>query len=267
MADETPTTVPEPAGEAAAGPARDAGDAWRRVGRVLSPRTSPRRALVVGLLCALLGFAFVAAVRGNTSTAFLATARESDLVRVLDDLGQRQARLESELASLQASKDRLLSGTEAQALAETTRRADDYAILAGTVAATGPGVVITISDADGGIDSSILLDAVQELRDAGAEAISIGNVRVVASTWFTDTTDGRLSVSGHVLASPYRIVAIGDGPTLATAMGIPGGVSDAVRTAGGRIAVVATDRVDVTAVLPLATPQYAAPAPSPGASG
>ena len=55
-------------------------------------------------------------------------------------------------------------------------------ILAGTVAAEGPGIVVTIDGVD---DAALLLDTVQELRDAGAEAIQLGDVRVVASTYFT----------------------------------------------------------------------------------
>ena len=257
--DETPATTDA----AEAGPAASAGDAWARLGRLFSPRAVGPRGIVVALLCAVLGFALVAAVRGNTTDSFLATARQSDLVRVLDDLGQRQARLETELRSLQASRDRILSGSQAQALAETTQRADAYAILAGTVAATGPGIEITITDSSGGVDSATRLDAVQELRDAGAEAIQIGAVRVIASTWFADGDRGGISVSGTVVTSPYRIRVIGDSATLATALGIPGGVSDSVRAAGGRIAIVEKARVDVTALHPLSTPQYAQPAPSP----
>ena len=56
-------------------------------------------------------------------------------------------------------------------------------ILTGTVAATGPGVTLTIDDPDGSVTAATLLDGVEELRDAGAEAIEINDsVRVVAST-------------------------------------------------------------------------------------
>ncbi len=264
--------VPPPADEAAPapapdegaspGPARDSGDAWTRLRRALSLRHSPGTTIAVGVLLALLGFAVVATVRGNTTDAFLRNARQTDLVRALDDLGQRQARLDAELRALQAQKDRIESGTEAQALVATTDRANAYAILAGTIAATGPGVEITIGDPGGGVDAPTVLDAIEELRDAGAEAIQVGNVRVVASTWFADADRG-ISVGGKVLVPPYSIRAIGDSQTMATAMEIPGGVVDTVRAAGGTIVVTRKDKVDVTALQPLSTPQYAQPAPSP----
>ncbi len=107
----------------------------------------------------------------------------------------------------------------------------------------------------------------QELRDAGAEAIQIGEVRVVASTWFEDDADGRgVSVAGTVLTSPYRLLVIGDAATLATALEIPGGVADTVRTAGGSIDVVQETEVVIRALQPVSTPQYARPAPSPSGS-
>jgi uncharacterized protein YlxW (UPF0749 family) len=108
---------------------------------------------------------------------------------------------------------------------------------------------------------------VQELRDAGAEAIQIGQVRVVASTWFDNAPDGRgIVVSGVRLVAPYRIVVVGESTTLSTALEIPGGVADTVRTAGGRIAVTRQQTVLVSALQPLATPQYARPAASPSSS-
>jgi len=237
-----------------------------RLRRALAPRATRRQA-VIGVLFVVLGFATVSAARGTTTSGLLLTAREDEVVRVLDDLTERQTRLEIEQRALEATRDRLLSGSEEQRLAVARARADALAILAGTVPATGPGIRLTITDRDGVIDYTVLLDTVQELRDAGAEAIQIGNVRVVASTWFDDAPDGiGLVVSGTRLAPPYTVLAIGESATLATALEIPGGVSDTVRTAGGRITITQEASVLVTALQPPSTPQYARPAPSPSGS-
>ena len=237
-----------------------------RLRRALAPRATRRQA-VIGVLFVLLGFAAVSAARGTTTSGLLLTAREDEVVRVLDDLTERQTRLEVEQRALEAQRDRVLSGSEEQRLALARARADALAILAGTVPATGPGIAITITDKDGVVDYTVMLDAVQELRDAGAEAIQIGDVRVVASTWFDDAPDGvGLVVSGTKVSPPYKILAIGEASTLATALEIPGGVSDTVRTAGGRISVTQQPSVLITALQPPSTPQYARPAPSPSAS-
>ena len=81
------------------------------------------------------------------------------------------------------------------------------------------------------MDAALILDAVQELRDAGAEAIQVGPSRVVVDTWFANGPDGVL-VSDQLLTSPIRLTAIGDPDTMAAAMSIPGGLADSVRTRG-----------------------------------
>lgn len=219
-----------------------------RLSRALAPRATRTQA-IIGALFVLLGFLLVAAVRGNTEETFLAVARSEDLVRVLDDLSARQARLEAEARRLEVARDRLEAGSSGQALAEIQRRADGLAILAGTVPATGPGVVVTLRDPDAGaVDGALLLDTVQELRDAGAEAIQIGDQRVIVSTWFGEER-GAVVVSGVPVTLPLEIRAIGDPDTMSTALQIPGGIADTVRTAGGSIDIAAQDAVDVTAVV------------------
>ncbi len=235
-----------------------------------APASVPGRATVrrvaVGALFAVLGFASVAAVRGNDTEAFLQTARSEDLVRVLDDLGQRQERLDAEARRLEDARERLANGAQAEALAETRSRADALAVLAGTVPVSGPGVVITIGDPDRSLEAPTLLDAVQELRDAGAQALQVGPVRVIASTWFASNPQGRLEVAGVALNPPYTVLAVGDPRTLAPALEIPGGVADTVRGGGGAIRITprsAPEQVDITALQPLSSPAYARPAPTP----
>ncbi len=106
----------------------------------------------------------------------------------------------------------------------------------------------------------MLLDTLQELRDAGAEAVQVGGVRVVASTSFVDVASG-VDVDGTVLQRPYRFKVIGDPATLASALDIPGGVLEVLRQKGaeGRITTPATVTID--ALRSLDRPQYAQPAP------
>ena len=79
---------------------------------------------------------------------------------------------------------------------------------------------MTVTDPDGRLASGDYLDAVQELRDAGAEAISVDGERVVATTAIVDTPDG-IAVGDTVLSSPVEIRAIGDPDTLAAGPVLP----------------------------------------------
>ncbi len=101
-----------------------------------------RRLRVVGvLLLALLGFGLAASVRSQRAASALATARPNDLVRILDDLDARASLLRSQITELQNTRSRLTgSGSDAAALAEARKRTQDLGILAGTVAAQGPGI-------------------------------------------------------------------------------------------------------------------------------
>lgn len=200
----------------------------------------------VGLVSLLIGLGAVAVVHGQGDEEILQTAREADLVRLLDDLQARQTRLDGEILRLESAQERLRSGTSAEALAQTQQRADDLRILAGTTPVAGPGMVLRI-EGEGSFFASDLLNTVQELRDAGAEAIEVNGVRVVVNTWFAD--DGsRISVSGTPIGQPYEVRAIGGPATMATAMRIPGGVVDTVESQEGSVVITELERLEIRSV-------------------
>jgi uncharacterized protein YlxW (UPF0749 family) len=221
--------------------------------------TSPA-GLLIGLLCGLLGFGLAVQVHSQTATGGLATARQSDLVRILDDVSSREQRLRGQVAALQATRSRLASGGDraAAALTEARSRASSLGILAGTLPAQGPGLDLTITDPRSRVDPDTLLDAVQELRAAGAETIEVNDVRIGLSSAWTGSAGG-VSLDGKSLTAPYNVVAIGDPSTLAAAMNIPGGVADTVHQQGGLVSSIQRDHVVVSALRPISRLHYAAP--------
>ena len=242
---------------------------WRRMWAALLGRPS-RGQLVVALLCGLLGFGLVTQVHATSSSSGLNSARTDDLLGILADLNNRGDRLRAEIADLQTSADRLRSGSghDRAALQAARDRANTLGILTGTLAATGPGVVLTITDPQQRVSAAVLLDAVEELRDAGAEALQLSGVRVVASTAITDDPSGGIDIGGQAVLAPYRLAAIGGTSTLASALAIPGGVLDAVdRQSGAHAVVTRSVHLTITALQPLQAPRYARPArPAKGES-
>lgn len=225
-------------------------------------RWSGPASLIGGALFAVLGWMVVAGAIAQGGDEALANARPDELVQILDSLDAENDRLDQERRRLAAELGSLTSGSDAAALAQARARQESLEVLAGTTQVRGPGVRIVIRDADGGIDAAEILDAVQELRDAGAESIEVSERRVVVGTWFTDPPDAAtpaILVSGDLRPSPYTILAIGDAETLATAMEIPGGVADTVRTAGAVFDMERRDTLDITSTVPLTTPEYAEP--------
>lgn len=250
QADLPPAMEPGvPVDDPAPAPEREVLD-WRGAIRRIRRSHVGRGQIVIAVLCGLLAFALVTQVHSNSSVKGLGTARQDDLIGILNDLTSRSDRLRQEIASLEATEQRLASSTDQSqtALDEAKRRAQTLGILAGTVKATGPGITLTITDPRGTVHADVLVDALQELRDAGAEAMQLGPVRVVASTSIVDT-DGGVSVDGTELSAPYTFRVIGDPRTLAAALAIPGGVVDTVaRQEGASAAVVQNKSVDVSAL-------------------
>jgi uncharacterized protein YlxW (UPF0749 family) len=233
----------------------------------------------------LLGFGLVTQVH-STAGSGLTTARQSDLVDILDSLSARSEQLRSQIATEQSALSKLTGGTDQTqaALDEAQQRAATLQILAGTVGAVGPGIELQISDPQHRVTAEVLLGVLQELRDAGAEAIQITGgaapvsagvtpsakagaqgrtVRLVASSYFVDPADGSgVLVDGTLLAPPFDLVAVGDPHTISAAMGIPGGVLDTLTRKTAKGTVVEHDVVRVTALHDVTTPQYARPAAS-----
>lgn len=201
---------------------------------------SSRLRLVGLLLLALLGFGLAASVRSQRTASQLATTRPSDLVRILDDLDARAALLRTQITELQNTRARLSgSGSAAAALAEARKRTQDLAILAGTVGAQGPGIELTITDPRHDVSAEVLVDTVEELRDAGAETLELAGVRLGATSYIEDTNSG-IAVDGHPAQAPYLVRAIGDPPTMQKALEIPGGVVDTVDARDGAAATIKT---------------------------
>ena len=133
------------------------------------------------------------------------------------------------------------------------------AILSGTVPVTGPGIRITISDSENAVGASILLNAIEELRDAGAEAIQINSAaRIIAQTYFVDSDRG-IRVDGRELTRPFVIDVIGDTDTLSEAVKFRGGLIDEVELVGATAEVEQVPSLDITALSDPRQPEYAQP--------
>ena len=151
-----------------------------------------RAGVLIGVLVALLGFAIAVQVRSNSSSDSLSGAREEDLIRILDDQNLQAARLRQQIADLQLTVGQLQAGGDRNsvALQQAEQQLAALGVLLGTLPATGPGVVVTVTDPARKLQPEDLLDIVQELRGAGAEAIQFGGVRVGVSTSFTAAPNG-----------------------------------------------------------------------------
>ncbi len=234
---------------------------WQRIARdIVRPSRSQ---LVVALILLLSGLAVTMQLAGNRDQRYT-TLRQDELVAMLDDVTAESRRLESEVAELERTRQRLQSGADASAVArnEALRRLDALELLGGTAPATGPGIRVTITDRQGKLTPDILLNTIEELRDAGAEVMEIDDrIRLVTTSWVT-SADGVLTVDGTRLGGTITIEAIGAPGTLAEATRFRGGLVSTIEgeRVGGTARVVEVDDLRIDSVITPQEPRFARPA-------
>lgn len=249
MPDTEPRTSPTPAPETG-----------RQ--RLRSALTRPTRAqVVVAVLLAVVGFAAVTQVRANGIDDSYAGLREQDLIDVLNGLAGTTERAESELSRLEATRRDLQSDTDARqaALTQAQERADTLAIMAGLVPVTGPGIRVTVTEESAPVDVDTMLDTIQELRAAGAEAMQFnGKVRVVAQTSVEEAAGG-ITVDGTLLTAPYVIDVIGEPHTLSGGMTFLEGPKAQFEEDGQSVEIDELQSLDIQSVREPDQPRYAEP--------
>lgn len=247
---EPTSSAPEPAA---------ASSGWKRVAQLLRPRGT-RSEVLTGLLCLALGFALAVQV-GQSTGDQLSSLRQDELVRLLDEVTQRADQLDAQVADLEEIRDDLRSedGRDQAARDLARQRAEQEGILSGRLPAHGPGVEVHVADGDRPLEAQVLFNLLEELRNAGAEAIQVNGVRLVTTSYFVDSGGG-VVLDGAAIASPYEWTAIGNPETIDRALEIPGGALPRIREEGGEATTTVLNQVSVDAVRIPGEPEHAEPA-------
>ncbi|MGI5191461.1 DUF881 domain-containing protein [Promicromonospora sp. CA-289599] len=247
MGDERDRTEPDPSVSG-----------WKRLMRLLRPRGT-RSEVLTGLLCLALGFALAVQV-GQSTGDQLSSLRQDELVRLLDEVTQRADQLDAQVADLEGIRDDLRSedGRDQAARDLARQRAEQEGILSGRLPAHGPGVQVHVADGDRPLEAQVLFNLLEELRNAGAEAIEVNGVRLVTTSYFVDSGGG-VVLDGAAVASPYEWTAIGNAETIDRALEIPGGALPRIREAGGEATTTVSAQVSVEAVRIPGEPEHAEP--------
>ncbi|MFE7135551.1 DUF881 domain-containing protein [Streptomyces sp. NPDC057638] len=229
----------------------------RLVAGLWPPRVT-RAQLTVAVLLFVLGLGLAIQVRSTSDSGALRGARQEDLVRILDELDNRSQRLEDERRRLEQQRTELENSSDQaeEARRQTRQKEQQLGVLAGTVAAEGPGITLTIAGRSQAVEPDMLLDAIQELRAAGAEAIQVNDHRVVAGSYFTGA-GGDIEVDGNRITAPYIFKVIGKPQDLEPALNIPGGVVQTLEKEQATATVERSEKIVVDALRPAKQPDYA----------
>lgn len=223
-----------------------------------------RGQLTVALILMLTALLIVLTLRSQAAEPSYANLRRTELIQLLDNLSTETRRLEADIRDLQTTRDELASGAEGAdaARAEANRRLDELQIIAGTVPVHGTGVRITIEDPENKVSPELLLDGLEELRDAGAEVIEIDDrIRVTTATWLGLDSEGRVVADGQVVTDPIVLDVIGDPATLEAGARFRGGLVSEIEGSrvGGFVRIEQMDRVDIDSVVVISENEFARP--------
>jgi uncharacterized protein YlxW (UPF0749 family) len=181
-----------------------------------------RSQLTIATVAFLLGLLVVVQLRTQTGGSALANKSSQDLTNVVGTLNTENDRLRSQIGDLQAQLEELRAdhAVGASSVEQIQAELAKIRAWAGLDPVAGKGVTITVSGAIDAVSADNLLN---ELRNAGAEAIAVEDIRIVARTTVTGAP-GSLDVDGFLLRDPFVIRAIGRPETLVGSLTRAGGI-------------------------------------------
>jgi uncharacterized protein YlxW (UPF0749 family) len=221
--------------------------------------TRLRSRLSVAGVAARLGVQGHGPLRGPAGVPGLSALSATELTQLIANLTTGNDQLRVPVAELQRQEAHLV---ETKQRGETTvgelgTDLDRILAWSGSTAVVGQGIVITI---DGGIGGDGVEDLLNELRNAGAEAIAVAGVRVVGGVVVAGTPGG-LSVENEAIGDAFEIRAIGSPQILTGTLTRTGGVIAQVGTTypDARLSVTPIESMTLPASDRTSAPVYAQP--------
>ncbi|MCU0506245.1 MAG: DUF881 domain-containing protein [Chloroflexi bacterium] len=204
-----------------------------------------RGQLAMAAVLLILGFLLVVQLRSQQAGTGLDRLASQDLTLLVANLNTRNDQLRAEVASLQGQLARVESAAgsgQQTALQLRNEIARDRA-WAGLEPAIGSGVTVEITGPVGG---AAVGEVLNELRNAGAEALAVAGVRVVAGT-VPSGGPGAVTVDGAPAGERIVLRALGDPTALAGSLTRAGGIVALLAATDPDIVVTVTpaDRIDV----------------------
>lgn len=215
-----------------------------------------RGELAVMAAFVVLGFLLAVqlkSVKLNTAVDATSASRLETLQELYNDLSSERDDLKDRLSEAQAEleeyRNAVASGEASEAL---KAEIDRLSMAAGLTDVEGPGVMVVMSDstaenttgdeADYLIHDSDLLSVINELRDAGAQAISFNGERILATSEVR-CAGSVVMVNGKRFAAPFILYAIGDPTTMYNALTMRNGVVDVLSQWKINVTVTMSDQL------------------------
>jgi len=178
--------------------------------------------LSLTILCFALGLLLMAQFRTQRMTSrALLSASSAEQLAIISSLVENNARLREEMEALEEQLSEYQQATGRAMLGALVGELNKVRIINGLVEVSGSGVEVSI---DGPIGVLDVQDLINELRNAGTEALAINGERLTLYSVVASTEDGAMTVNGTQLSRPYILQAIGQPEIMETALLRRGGL-------------------------------------------
>ena len=157
----------------------------------------------------------------QTDITGIQTAREDELKTMVSTYKTKYEEAQQKLidTNTKINEYKQTIGNNKESLKVLQKELEESSLLAGKTNVIGDGVVVTLADnEEKSITASDLLELINELRLAGAEAISINDKRIILTTDIVDVNV--IMINEERVISPYVVKAIGDQTYLSSALSL-----------------------------------------------
>jgi uncharacterized protein YlxW (UPF0749 family) len=227
--------------------------------RHAGPPIGPAGRFSVALVAGLLGLLAIGQLRGQANVPGLSALSATELTQLIANLSAGNDLLRDEVAQL-TQREETLQIAQDRGVTTVDDLSEDLAAIrawSGLTPVAGPGIAITVH---GSIGGDGIEDLLNEVRNAGAEAMSIDGARIVSGVVVAGAP-GALSVGGQPLGEAFEIRAIGSPQILTGTLTRTGGVIAQIGATYplATITVTPVDRLTLPATDRSLAPTFAEP--------
>jgi uncharacterized protein YlxW (UPF0749 family) len=174
------------------------------------------------LVALLIGLLLVGQLRSQARPQELSSQTAQELSELIDTLSARNDELRRGLSELRDQvRDYRLTGEQGQSAVALTREdLTRISAFGGLLPVEGQGIVL---DIQGEFDPAALNDLINELRNGGAEAIAVDDVRITARSVAVLGAES-IEIDGVAIGQRFEVAAIGDPEGLLNTLQRPGGI-------------------------------------------
>lgn len=209
------------------------------------------KALVFGILCLILTFAITVQLRvsslseSESSQTKITDKLKDEIFRLNDENVKLAEKFQNTTSELDDARNQAAQNDSSSK--NTSELIKKYTIVSGKTDVTGQGIIIKYKPSDNEAKADMvkdLRDIVNEIKNAGAEAIEINNQRIVGTTAI-EMVKNKIEINDTEVSGNFIIKAIGDSNLMYSGLIRPGGTIENIRESGVSIEINSENAIKI----------------------